>query len=164
MEEGSAQNIFKLLHEHLTQDDLKVVLNICSLFDNLAANGSQLQGVGNSFFMTNIGSFIDILLQVAYRDNIAPENLTIVDKCLSAIVTMSQKCLTPNQFETTLKTYFNCLANSHASKMNHDRKTLTQEGLLIAITSVMWRVSRNNDQFPKGTSDYIDFDKEYAGK
>jgi len=134
MEESTSQIVFKKLHEHLIQDDLKVVFNICSLFDSLAVNGSSLSNVDNSFFMTNIGSFIEILMTIAFRDNISFENMNIVDKCLSAIVTMVQKCLQASQFESTLEKFFACLAN--CTNMNKDRRILTQEGLLIAITSV----------------------------
>lgn len=95
--------------------------------------------------------------------------MNIVDKCLSAIVTMSQKCLRGEQFQATVRKFLECLANSN-NFSNKDRTLLTQEGLLIAITSILWRTSRTNDTvneqygdgaLPEGVY-RIDFDKELA--
>jgi hypothetical protein len=180
LDHAKAEPTFRTLNERLKIDDYKVLLNICSLFDSLStsASNANVPGASDSLFMTNITSFTDMLLVVVFKPDIPSEHLNIVDKCLSAIVTMSQKCLTGNHFQTTVRKFLDCLANSNTF-VNKDRTLLTQEGLLIAITSILWRTSRyflvcnkkrHNDQvnenygagqLPEGAY-RIDFDKELA--
>ena len=181
LDHAKAELTFRTLDERLKIDDYKVLLNICSLFDSLStsASNANVPGASDSMFMTNITSFTDMLLVIVFKPDIPSEHLNIVDKCLSAIVTMSQKCLTGNLFQTTVKKFLDCLANSNTF-VNKDRTLLTQEGLLIAITSILWRTSRyflfclkpkrHNDQInenygagklPEGAY-RIDFDKELA--
>ena len=139
LDESIAQTVFTKLHEHLIQDDLKVVQNIVQLLDYLAIKVPDLN-YPNSFFMTNISHFISMLMQVAFKDNITFENLTVVDKCLSAIVSMAQKCLSMALFEANIIIWQEALANS--SSLSKERRLQTQEGLIIAMTSSLWRVNR----------------------
>lgn len=72
---------------------------------------------------------------------------------------MVQKCLDSTQFQTSIQKFFELLTKT--TEMAKDRKVLTQEGLLIAITSCLWKINRHNDS---QTGAKIDIDKDLASK
>lgn len=168
LDEAKAQKTFQAIHEHFTKDNKKVVLNICMIFDSLADRAPKLNSP-NSFFMQHISSFIDILLQCAYNPDLTFEELNIIDKSLSALVSMVQKCLPSSELHLAIEKFFQCLANS--MNMTKDRRILTQEGLLIAISSCLWRIGRHNDSFAMAQENnqnigmtFIHLNKDLASK